>query len=159
MIVTLDIWNIHFKPHLFHLCNKTIWWKRFNNLKITNTWQLQALNEQWSCLPNNKSLSSRLASRLSLRNCLSISALIRLFSLSSGDMNMGQQSIFWCWFSLWQYLQKTYSVSYLYVCYCTLLLHSLNYLQRSLWDIRLFKSFEDVFDSEFYQWLKFSQYP
>ena len=119
--------------------------------------------DQWSCLPNNRSLSSRLASRLSLRNCLSISALMRLFSLSSGDMNMGQQSIFWCWFSLWQYLQKNLwsllLVGMLIHTFVTHTVYSLNYLKRSLWDITLFKSFEDMFDSEFYQWMKFSQYP
>ena len=36
-------------------------------------------------LPNNKSLSSRLASRLSLRSCRSISALIRFCSFCSSD--------------------------------------------------------------------------
>lgn len=97
--------------------------------------QLQALIEQGSCLPNNRSLSSRLASRLSLRNCLSISALIRLFSLSSGDMNMGQQSIFW-FFSLWQYLQKNLwcilLVCMLIHTFVTHIVYSLKYLQRSL---------------------------
>ena len=51
-------------------------------------------------LPNNKSLSSLRASRLSLRNCRSISAFIRFCSCCSSDK---QQAIFtyWVFFNSW----------------------------------------------------------
>ena len=67
---------------------------KFPNQPNTKTKQDLFLGKHFSfCLPNNKSLSSRLASRLSLRNCLSISALIALFARSSGDK---QQFIILC---------------------------------------------------------------
>ena len=47
-----------------------------------------------SPVPNNKSFNSLRESCLSLRNCLSISALIRSCNSCSGDLQQQQQSIF-----------------------------------------------------------------
>ena len=46
-----------------------------------------------SILPSNNSLSSRLASRLSFRNCRSISALIRFCSFCSSDRQQAMVTV------------------------------------------------------------------
>ena len=60
-------------------------------------------------LPSNKSLSSLRASRLSLRNCRSISAFIRFCSCCSSDK---QQAIFTKWVFFFEWIQICLSSSH-----------------------------------------------